>query len=91
MTHDGFHLATAHQLAVDHHHHDAFRSHFEHEDRVGSNLHLSDNFQAIGLPLESPSAVMPLNGGKQQGTAVASPIEVFLEGLCAHRKRAFDA
>jgi hypothetical protein len=78
---DDLHLATAHQLALDHHHHDEFSSHFDHDDGVGSHTHVVDSFQSFGLIQEGSSDFRVIGGQKQPSLAIARPPAIFLEGL----------
>lgn len=79
--HDDLHVATVHQLAVDHHHHDDFSSHFDHDDGSGAHVHVVDSFQSFGLAHEQPSAWNLVGSQKQPGLSIAKPPVVFLEGL----------
>jgi len=78
---DDLHVATAHQLALDHHHHDEFSSHFDHDDGASSHTHVVDSFQSFGL-IEEDSSDFRIFGGQTQPTlAIARPPTIFLEGL----------
>ena len=79
--HDDLHVATAHQLALDHHHHDEFSSHFDHDDEAGAHVHAVDTFQSFGLVQENRSDLKLLCGQKQPTLLIAHPPEIFLEGL----------
>lgn len=70
--HDDLHVATVHQLAVDHHHHD---------DGSGAHVHVVDSFQSFGLAHEQPSAWNLVGSQKQPGLSIAKLPVVFLEGL----------
>jgi hypothetical protein len=79
--HDDLHVATAHQLALDHHHHDDFSSHFDHDDGVGAHAHVVDNFQSFGLAQEHSSDWNLFGSQKQPVLSLARPPDIFLEGL----------
>ncbi|MEN9794428.1 MAG: hypothetical protein RJA17_968 [Pseudomonadota bacterium] len=79
--HDDLHVATAHQLALDHHHHDDFSSHFDHDDGAGAHVHAVDSFQSFGLVQENTSGLQPFGGQKQLALLSARPSDIFLEGL----------
>ena len=80
-SYDDLHVATVHQLALDHHHHDEFSSHFDHDDEAGSHTHVVDSFQPFGL-VDGGSSDFRVIGGQTQPTlAIARPPAIFLEGL----------
>ena len=78
---DDLHVATAHQLALDHHHHDDFSSHFDHDDGAGTHAHTVDSFQSFGLVQENRSDLKPFGGQKQPVLLIARPPDIVLEGL----------
>ena len=78
---DDLHIATAHQLALDHHHHDDFSSHFDHDDGVGAHVHVVDSYQSFGLIQESSNDLNFLGSRKQPRSMVVRPPDVFLEGF----------
>ncbi|MGA0038045.1 MAG: hypothetical protein ACO3TI_07215 [Aquiluna sp.] len=80
-TYDDLHVATAHQLALDHHHHDEFSSHFDHDDGVGSHTHVVDNSQSYGLVEEGSNNFGVFGGQTQPTLVIARPPAIFLEGL----------
>lgn len=79
--HDDLHVATVHQLALDHHHHDNFSSHFDHDDGAGTHAHAVDSFQSFGLIQETTSDLKPVGGQKQPVLLMVRPPDIFLEGL----------
>jgi hypothetical protein len=79
--HGDLHVATAHQLALDHHHHDDFSSHFDHDDGAGAHVHVVDSFQSFGLVQENTSNLKLFGGHKQPVLLIARPPEIFIEGL----------
>ncbi len=80
-TYDELHVATAHQLALDHHHHDDFSSHFDHDDGTGAHVHVTDSFQTFGVVHENISDLKLLGSQEQPALLIASPPDIFLEGL----------
>ena len=80
-THDDLHVATVHQLALEHHHHDDFSSHFDHDDGSNSHVHAVDSFLSVGLVAQNPSAFDLLGGQKQPVLLISRPSDIFLEGL----------
>jgi hypothetical protein len=79
--HNTLHVATAHELMLDHHHHDDFAVHVGHDDAAGTHAHSGDSFQSVGL-LDGEGA--KLNGfasHKQPVLLIAQPPDIFLEGL----------
>ncbi|MGA0004679.1 MAG: hypothetical protein ACO3GJ_06790 [Burkholderiaceae bacterium] len=78
---DDLHVATAHQLALDHHHHDEFSSHFDRDDGAGSHTHVVDSFQSYGMVEEGSGDFGIFGGQTQPNLAIARPPAIFLEGL----------
>lgn len=78
---DDLHVATAHQLALDHHHHDDFSAHFDHEDGAGTHVHVVDTFQSFGMVQENTSNLKPFGSQTQQALSLVCPPDIFLEGL----------
>ena len=78
---DDLHVAAAHQVALDHHHHDDFSSHFDHDDGAGSHTHVVDSFQSFGLVQEGSSGFRIFGGQAQPALVMARPPDIFLEGL----------
>jgi hypothetical protein len=78
---DDLHVATAHQLALDHHHHGEFSSHFDHDDGADTHVHAVDSFQSFGLIQEGSSDFGIFGGQTQTTLAIARPPTIFLEGL----------
>jgi len=74
-------VATAHQLALDHHHHDDFSAHFDHEDGAGTHVHVVDTFQSFGMVQENTSNLKPFGSQTQQALSLVCPPYIFLEGL----------
>jgi hypothetical protein len=79
-TYDDLHVATAHQLALDHHHHDDFSSHFDHDDGTGTHVHVIDSLQPFGLIQENLSVLRLIGDQKQPTLLIARPPDIFLEG-----------
>ncbi len=77
---DDLHVATAHQLALDHHHHDDFSSHFGYDDGTGVHVHVIDSFQPFGLIQENSSVLRLIGDQKQPTLLIARPRDIFLEG-----------
>ena len=46
---ENIHELTEHSVTIDHHHHDLYLSHLDHEDIDTPHLHITDSFQTIGL------------------------------------------
>lgn len=46
---ENVHELTEHSVSIDHHHHDPYLSHLDHEDIDTPHLHITDSFQTIGL------------------------------------------
>ena len=80
-THDDLHVATAHQLAMDHHHHDDFSSHFDHDDGADAHVHVVDSFQPFGFIQENTSDLKLFGSQTQQVLQLVCPPDIFLEGL----------
>jgi hypothetical protein len=78
---DDLHVATAHQLALDHHHHDDFSSHFDHDDGAGAHVHVVDSFQPFGLIQENTADLKPFGSQTRQFLSLVCPPDIFLEGL----------
>jgi len=78
---DNFHLATAHQLALDHHHHDDLSTRFDHDDGAGTHVHLADSFQPVGLLPETPSKLKPSGANRRLSLSINPPLDIFLAGL----------
>lgn len=78
---DDLHVATAHQLALDHHHHDDFSSHVDHDDGSGTHVHVVDTFQSFGLVQENTADLKPFGSQTQQVLSLVCPSDIFLEGL----------
>jgi hypothetical protein len=78
--HDDLHVATAHQLALDHHHHDDFSSHFDHDDGSGTHIHVADTFQPVGLIQEDTVDLSPFGRQTQHVLSFVRPPDIFLEG-----------
>ncbi|MCM0035122.1 MAG: hypothetical protein NBV66_04970 [Burkholderiaceae bacterium] len=75
------HQVLSHNEAIDHHHHDAFTTHFDHETADSTHQHFTDSFQSPallasrGLLSAFPTASPP---------TAFNPIEppaVFIDGL----------
>ena len=79
--HDDLHVATAHQVALDHHHHDDFSAHFDHDDGAGTHTHAIDSFQSVGMVQENTSNLKPFGSQTQQVLSLVRPPDIFLEGL----------
>ena len=77
---DDLHVATAHQLALDHHHHDDFSSHFDHDDGAGVHVHAVDSFQSFGMVQENTSNLKLFGSQTQQVLSFVCPPDIFLEG-----------
>ncbi len=77
---DDLHVATAHQAALDHHHHDDFSSHFEHDDGTGAHAHVVDSFQSFGLIQENASDLKLFGNQKQPTFLMARPPDIYLGG-----------
>jgi hypothetical protein len=80
-THDDLHVATAHQLALDHHHHGDFSLHFDHDDGAGTHVHAVDSFQSFGLAQEHSSDWSLFGSQRQPALFLARPPDIVLEGL----------
>jgi hypothetical protein len=78
---DDLHVATAHQLALDHHHHDDFSSHFDHDEGAGAHVHVVDSFQSVGLIQENIPGLRLFGAQKQSIFGISRPPDIFLEGL----------
>ena len=78
---DDLHVATAHQLALDHHHHDDFSAHFDHEDGAGTHVHVVDTFQSFGMIQENTADLKPFGRQTEQVLSLVCPPDIFLEGL----------
>ncbi len=78
---DQLHVATVHQVAIDHHHHDDFSSHVDQDDSTGAHIHVVDSFQPFGLIQENSSDVKLFGCQTQSNLLIARPPEIFLEGL----------
>ena len=74
------HVAAAHQVALDHHHHDDFSSHFDHDDGTGAHAHVVDSFQPFGLIQENSSVLGLIGDQKEPILLIARPPDIFLEG-----------
>ena len=81
VTRDGLHVETVHELAVDHHHDDAFLSHFDHDDESGLHVHVADNVQSLALVAENVSSAGFHGRDAQLSLRADQPRAVFLEGL----------
>lgn len=46
---DKLHVMTSHQIAIDHHHHDAYSLHLDHDDVNTVHQHAGDNTQNIAV------------------------------------------
>jgi hypothetical protein len=77
---DYLHVAAAHQVALDHHHHDDLSSHFDHDDGTGAHVHVNDSFQPFGLIRENSSVLSLIGNQKQPTLLIARPPDIFLEG-----------
>lgn len=75
------HLAFSHDQSVDHHHHDAFATHFDHSGGDVAHQHVSDNFQSSALV--SNSAVLSATAVVESRVTFnpQAPPSVFLDGL----------
>ncbi len=80
-TYDNLHVATAHQLALDHHHHDDFSSHFDHEGGADTHVHAMDSFQSVALIQEKSSDVKRCSAQQQPALRMTWPPDIFLDGL----------
>ena len=78
---DELHVSIAHQVAIDHHHHDEFSPHFDHDDVAGSHTHVVDSSQSFGLIQEGSSDFGVIGGQTRLTLAIARPPAIFLEGL----------
>ena len=74
------HQVLSHDEAIDHHHHDAFTTHFDHEATGSSHQHFTDTFQSPalltsrGLLSAFPTASTPIAFNPLE------PPAVFLDG-----------
>ncbi len=78
---DDFHVAQDHQLAQEHHHHDAFSIHFDHDDYSGSHVHAADSFQPAALFADDALALRPLGSNQRFRAGSSPPPDIFLDGL----------
>ena len=75
------HIASSHQMAVDHHHHNLFEAHPDHEGNSAAHAHAADSVQT--------NALVSDKGQRVYAAAVITPLalpphlppDVFLEGL----------
>ncbi|MEY3952597.1 MAG: hypothetical protein RL320_1399 [Pseudomonadota bacterium] len=79
--HDELHVAMAHQLAQEQHHHDDFSSDFDHGDESVTHVHVTDTFQSFGMVQESTADLKPVGSQTQPVLSLVCPPDIFLEGL----------
>jgi hypothetical protein len=80
-TSDDLHVATSHDLAVDHHHHDAFSLHFDHEDGNKPHVHATDSLQSIALAPLTLALIHFTKAEVKSRLSVDPPADIFPDGL----------
>ncbi|MFY9136458.1 hypothetical protein [Zwartia sp.] len=75
------HQAFSHDQSIDHHHHDAFATHFDHGGGDAAHQHVTDHFQSSALVPDSdalpPTSIVELLIAFNP----QEPPSVFLDGL----------
>lgn len=81
------HQAFSHDQSIDHHHHDAFETHFDHSGGDLAHQHVFDNFQSSALV--SNSAVFSATVVVESRVTFnpQEPPSVFLDGLLRPPRR----
>jgi len=76
---DSLHVITTHQKAIDHHHHDEFSLHFDHEDTSLSHQHNADGIQHIALLCKNNFLLTQAGISRLQIPLFESPTSAFLK------------
>jgi len=80
-TFDDIHELTDHAVVLDHHHHDSYSLHLDHENIETAHIHLTDSFQSIGILLSSNNKAWLKDSEKLNIQSIKSPPEVFLKKI----------
>ena len=75
------HIASSHQVLVDHHHHNLFEAHPDHEAGSGAHAHAADSVQTNALVSDKGQWVYAAAAITPLGLPPHLPPDVFLEGL----------
>jgi hypothetical protein len=75
-----FHQAFSHDQSIDHHHHDAFATHFDHGSSDASHQHVSDSFQSMALVSGSDSDSASATSDLRPSLGLKEPPSVFIDG-----------
>jgi hypothetical protein len=76
---ENIHELTEHSVTIDHHHHDPYLSHLDHEDIDTPHLHITDSFQTIGLLATCNKNHIFSEPQVLRALSDRAPLEVFLK------------
>jgi hypothetical protein len=75
------HIASSHQVPIDHHHHNLFEAHPDHEAGSAAHAHAADSVQTNALVPDKGQWVYAAAAITPLGLHPHLPPDVFLEGL----------
>ena len=78
---DSFHVMTTHQEAIDHHHHDSFSLHIDHDDVSMVHKHAGDSAQNIAVLCDNNLATPLLKVSRVHLTRLEQPTSTFIDSL----------
>jgi hypothetical protein len=76
---DSFHVMTTHQAAIDHHHHDSFSLHMDHDDVSMVHQHVGDYAQNIAVLCDNNLSIPLLEVSQVHLTRLELPTSAFIK------------
>jgi hypothetical protein len=76
---DSFHVMTTHQAAIDHHHHDSFSLHMDHDDVSVVHQHAGDYAQNIAVLFNNNLSIPLLKVSQVHLTRLDQPTSAFIK------------
>jgi len=76
---DKLHVMTSHQIAIDHHHHDAYSLHLDHDDLNMVHQHAVDYFQHIALLYDDSLSTPLLKVSRVHLPRIEQPASALIE------------
>jgi len=77
---DSFHVMTTHQAAIDHHHHDSFSLHIDHDDSSMVHQHTVDYFQNLAVLCNNKLLLTLINLSRVRSASFELPPSAFIDG-----------
>ena len=77
---DNLHVMTTHQIAIDHHHHDAYSLHLDHDDLNMVHQHAVDYVQHIALLYDDSLSTPLLKVSRVHSPQIEQPASALIEG-----------